>query len=74
MGSTLSCETHPTTESGNQVSGAALLVMHAISQCNLIRADQEWAPLHWHDWPAVDRLDASGVAGKSGEVVERRVG
>ncbi len=38
----LSCETHTTTESGYQVSGVAVLVMHAISQCNLTRADQEW--------------------------------
>ena len=30
------------TETGNEGSGVGLLVMHAISQCNIARQDQGW--------------------------------
>jgi hypothetical protein len=36
-----------TAETSNQGSGVGLLVMHAISRCNLTKNRPEMAPSHW---------------------------
>ncbi len=60
----------PTADSGNraQVSGVALLVMHAISQCNLARADQAWR--HCIGLQLIGLMPRESL-GQSGEGVEK---